>query len=256
LQEYGQILRLLGDSRLELQCMDGVKRMGHIRGKMRKKVWMAPGDIVLVALREYEKDKCDIILKYNQDEIMKLKKAKEIPESLKVNEDPDHKSRGDDLIEFERKGDTKDDDEDVEDDDDDMMMMSEEEEEEEDSDEEKKEVKKKEEKKEKKEDKKPTEEGDEKKHEEEESVEEETEDISKYDQNSDILNDLCKQEKKPVNSILSKTSYTAQQNSVVHKPTTNYNKPAQNNTSNNKQSNNNAKQGGKKKFVEIDLKNI
>ena len=47
--------------------------MGHIRGKMRKKVWMTAGDIVLVALREYEKDKCDIILKYTQEEIMKLK---------------------------------------------------------------------------------------------------------------------------------------------------------------------------------------
>ena len=33
MQEYGQVLRLMGDSRLEIQCIDGVKRYGHIRRK-------------------------------------------------------------------------------------------------------------------------------------------------------------------------------------------------------------------------------
>merc|ERR1719412_929190 len=31
-------------------CFDGVKRLCHIRGKMRKKVWVAQGDIVLIGL--------------------------------------------------------------------------------------------------------------------------------------------------------------------------------------------------------------
>lgn len=29
-----------GNGRLEAQCIDGVKRLCHIRGKMRKKVWV------------------------------------------------------------------------------------------------------------------------------------------------------------------------------------------------------------------------
>ena len=86
MQDYAQVLRLLGDSRLEVQCMDGIKRMAHIRGKMRKKVWIALGDVVLVALREYENDKCDIILKYTEDEVRKLKSLGEIPESIKLPE--------------------------------------------------------------------------------------------------------------------------------------------------------------------------
>lgn len=36
--EYAQVLRMLGNGRLEAYCMDGVKRLCHIRGKMRKKV--------------------------------------------------------------------------------------------------------------------------------------------------------------------------------------------------------------------------
>lgn len=32
---------MLGNGRLEAQCIDGKKRLCHIRGKMRKKVWVA-----------------------------------------------------------------------------------------------------------------------------------------------------------------------------------------------------------------------
>ena len=52
-QEYGQVLRLLGNGRLEVQCFDGKKRMGSIRGAMKKRVWIAAGDVVLVSLREF-----------------------------------------------------------------------------------------------------------------------------------------------------------------------------------------------------------
>ena len=40
LVEYAQVLRMLGNGRLEAMCIDGVKRLCHIRGKMRKKVWV------------------------------------------------------------------------------------------------------------------------------------------------------------------------------------------------------------------------
>ena len=53
-QEYSQVVRMLGNGRCECYCFDGVTRLGHIRGKMRKKVWVSAGDIVLVGLREYK----------------------------------------------------------------------------------------------------------------------------------------------------------------------------------------------------------
>ncbi len=40
LTEYAQVLRMLGNGRLEAMCIDGTKRLCHIRGKMRKKVWV------------------------------------------------------------------------------------------------------------------------------------------------------------------------------------------------------------------------
>ena len=46
-QEYAQVLRMLGNGRLEAFCFDGVKRLAHIRGKLQKKVWINQGDIIL-----------------------------------------------------------------------------------------------------------------------------------------------------------------------------------------------------------------
>jgi translation initiation factor 1A len=72
---------MLGNGRLEAQCFDGEKRLAHIRGKMRKKVWIAQGDIILLSLREYQDEKADVILKYTNDEARALKAAGEIPET-------------------------------------------------------------------------------------------------------------------------------------------------------------------------------
>ncbi|OII77228.1 translation initiation factor EIF-1A [Cryptosporidium andersoni] len=85
-QEYGQVQRMLGNGRLDAYCFDGQKRLCHIRGKMRKKVWVNPGDIVLVSLRDFQDSKGDIILKYTPDEARVLKSKGEIPETTKINE--------------------------------------------------------------------------------------------------------------------------------------------------------------------------
>ncbi|CAI5990541.1 unnamed protein product [Closterium sp. NIES-64] len=72
-QEYAQVMRMLGNGRCEALCIDGIKRLSHIRGKMHKKVWIAAGDIILVGLRDYQDDKADVILKYQPDEARLLK---------------------------------------------------------------------------------------------------------------------------------------------------------------------------------------
>uniref|UniRef100_A0A8C8DNW6 Eukaryotic translation initiation factor 4C n=1 Tax=Oryzias sinensis TaxID=183150 RepID=A0A8C8DNW6_9TELE len=53
-QEYAQVIKMLGNGRLEAMCFDGTKRLCHIRGKLRKKVWINTSDIILVGLRDYQ----------------------------------------------------------------------------------------------------------------------------------------------------------------------------------------------------------
>ncbi|KAJ6710735.1 hypothetical protein OIU74_011571 [Salix koriyanagi] len=106
-QEYAQVLRMLGNGRCEAMCIDGTKRLCHIRGKMHKKVWIAAGDIILVGLRDYQDDKADVILKYMPDEARLLKAYGELPENTRLNEgiagglDEEDDGAGDDYIEFE-----------------------------------------------------------------------------------------------------------------------------------------------------------
>lgn len=64
---------MLGNGYVEAQCIDGSKRLAHIRGAFRKKVWITPGDLILVGLRDYQDGKADIILKYTADEARSLK---------------------------------------------------------------------------------------------------------------------------------------------------------------------------------------
>eukprot|EP01028_Stygiella_incarcerata_P004133 TRINITY_DN1871_c0_g1_i2.p1 TRINITY_DN1871_c0_g1~~TRINITY_DN1871_c0_g1_i2.p1 ORF type:complete len:216 (-),score=99.75 TRINITY_DN1871_c0_g1_i2:328-975(-) len=81
-QEYAAVLTMLGNGRLKALCVDGMERMAHIRGKMRKKVWIGTGDIILVSLREYQEDRCDVIMKYTADEARQLRREGEIPKSM------------------------------------------------------------------------------------------------------------------------------------------------------------------------------
>jgi len=85
-QVYGQVLKMLGNGRCDCMCVDGVKRLCHIRGKMRKRVWIATGDIVLISLRDFQDEKADIILKYSADEARSLKSYSELPDNIKINE--------------------------------------------------------------------------------------------------------------------------------------------------------------------------
>lgn len=92
---------MLGGGRLEAQCFDGEKRLGHIRGKLRKKVWINQGDIILLSLREFQDDKADVILKYSADEARSLKAYGELPENAKINETETFGAEGDDECHFE-----------------------------------------------------------------------------------------------------------------------------------------------------------
>ena len=81
-EEYAQITKILGDGRFHCKCADGVDRVAHLRGKFRKRVWLGNGDIILVSLREFEPEKCDVVEKYKEKEVAKLKKENEIPETM------------------------------------------------------------------------------------------------------------------------------------------------------------------------------
>lgn len=94
-QMYGRVVKLLGGCNAMVFCNDNRERLCHIRGSMRKKVWIATGDIVLVSIRDMstngrttDSDRGDICAKYDSRTINKLRqKDPTINEKLFVNMD-------------------------------------------------------------------------------------------------------------------------------------------------------------------------
>ena len=61
----GVVLALLGGSRMMVDCKDGNERRCRIPGKLRNRIWVKEGDVVLVRPWEIEADsKGDIIWRY------------------------------------------------------------------------------------------------------------------------------------------------------------------------------------------------
>ncbi len=62
----GIVIGLMGGSRMRVTCKDGKDRMCRIPGRMKNKVWVKEGDVVLVEPYEIEADKkADVVWRYN-----------------------------------------------------------------------------------------------------------------------------------------------------------------------------------------------
>ncbi len=55
----------LGANKLKVRCQDEKYRIGRIPGKMKKRIWMREGDVVLTEPWDIQGDKfCNVIWKY------------------------------------------------------------------------------------------------------------------------------------------------------------------------------------------------
>jgi translation initiation factor 1A len=70
----GTVEQMLGNDRLLVRFPDGKQMIARIRGKMRKRVWIRQGDVVLVSPWDFEPDKGDIFYRYTRDQVRELKK--------------------------------------------------------------------------------------------------------------------------------------------------------------------------------------
>ena len=102
-QKYALVTKMLGGCRVECKLYGGGSianggkggntgnegvggatgmAIGVIRGAMRKRVYINPNDVIIVSVREFEKDRVDVIHKYSNDEVRELIKLKEIPSNI------------------------------------------------------------------------------------------------------------------------------------------------------------------------------
>lgn len=96
-QEYAKVSRCKGNCRFDVDCCDGKSRSAILCGTMRKRKFINQGDLVLVSIREWQDDVCDIIDSYDENHAKKLKEQKHIPESFKLGEDNPYEDFNDDV---------------------------------------------------------------------------------------------------------------------------------------------------------------
>jgi len=68
--------KMLGFDRLMVSCQDGYERLCRIRGKMKRRMWIRVGDIVLVSPWDVQQtERGDIIWRYtrNQADVLRRK---------------------------------------------------------------------------------------------------------------------------------------------------------------------------------------
>jgi len=71
----GVAIKLLGYDRVLVKCQDGHERLCRIRGKMKRRVWIREGDIVLVSPWDFQTDKRgDLIWRYTRAQAEMLRR--------------------------------------------------------------------------------------------------------------------------------------------------------------------------------------
>jgi translation initiation factor 1A len=100
-QTYAVVTKMLGHCRVLAKTDLGVELKCKIRGNMQKRVYINPGDWVLLAERgDLATDCVDIIAKYTPAEIAYLKRIGEI-KHVPVSTEDDETGAGDDAWDFD-----------------------------------------------------------------------------------------------------------------------------------------------------------
>ncbi len=73
-QSFGVVEQRLGGSRMSVRCFDGKTRICRIPGRLKRRLWIREGDIIIVEPWEYDKGKGDVLFKYRPSQVDWLKK--------------------------------------------------------------------------------------------------------------------------------------------------------------------------------------
>jgi len=63
-----------GGNKMLVACTDGKSRNCRVPGRLKRELWLRPGDIVIIEFWEFDKNKGDVIFKYRPTQIEWLKR--------------------------------------------------------------------------------------------------------------------------------------------------------------------------------------
>jgi translation initiation factor 1A len=81
---FGIADALQGGSRLKVNCEDGKSRMARIPGKLKRRMWIREGDLVIVRPWDFQNDKCDVVFRYTKTQASYLSRRGMIPKQINI----------------------------------------------------------------------------------------------------------------------------------------------------------------------------
>jgi translation initiation factor 1A len=69
----GIIEQRLGGNKMMVRCLDGVNRNCRVPGRLKRELWLRPGDIIIVEPWEFDFKRGDILFKYTPTAVQWLK---------------------------------------------------------------------------------------------------------------------------------------------------------------------------------------
>ena len=66
---FAQAELMMGSNHIKVRCSDGITRLGRIKGKIKKRVWIREGDILIIVPWAFQNDKCDITYRYTTPQV-------------------------------------------------------------------------------------------------------------------------------------------------------------------------------------------
>jgi translation initiation factor 1A len=82
-QLLGKVTKLSGGDHLLVKCTDGETRLCRIRGKMKRRMWIREGDIVLISPWDFDNRRADVVWRYIQAHADWLVAKGYLPEALR-----------------------------------------------------------------------------------------------------------------------------------------------------------------------------
>ncbi len=73
LEMFGVVVQRMGSNQLKVQCNDGQERSVRIPGKLKKKVWVREGDLVIIRLWDFQPSKADLVWRFQGYQIERIK---------------------------------------------------------------------------------------------------------------------------------------------------------------------------------------
>ncbi len=72
-QVIGIVEQRLGGNKMMVSCLDGKSRNCRVPGRLKRKLWLRPGNVVIIELWELDKTRGDVIFNYRPNQIEWLK---------------------------------------------------------------------------------------------------------------------------------------------------------------------------------------